>query len=146
MRCMRKHVNRLHGNYPIGAIKHLKVTGLCGRVATDIYNAVGRSVQNGLHNIWVHTGTRRVGDDDVGPTMFIDKLLIEHIFHITGKEQGVVNVVDLRINFRIFDGFGNVFYAYHLVGLSSHEISNGTCARVEIIDKRSHPFPLQREE
>ena len=93
----------------------------------------------------MHTSTRRVGNDNVGSSVFADKLIIKHILHVTGEEQGVVDGVDLGIHLRIFDGLRHIFNANHLAGLAGHEVGYGARAGVEIIDKRSHPLPLQRE-
>ena len=99
MRCMWEHINWLHGNYPIVAVEHLEVACLCGWITAYIDNTVGGSAQDGLYHIRMHTGTRRVGNDDVGSSVFADELIIKHILHVTGEEQGVVDAIDLGIHF-----------------------------------------------
>ena len=133
---MWEHINWLHGNYPIVAVEHLEVACLCGWIAAYIDNTVGGSAQDGLYYIRMHTGTRRVGNDDVGSSVFADELIIKHILHVTGEEQGVVDGVDLGIHLRIFDGLRHIFNANHLAGLAGHEVGYGARAGVEIIDKR----------
>ena len=90
---MREHIDGLHGGDAIISVHVMQVTGLCGRVAADIDDALGGSTQDGLHHVGMHTGTWRVGDDDVRPPVFSDEVIGEDVLHVAGKEQRVRNAV-----------------------------------------------------
>lgn len=95
MRCMGEHIDGLHGHYFIFGIKKSQVTGLRGRVTADVHNARGRGFQYDIHNVGVHTGARRVGNDDVGRAMLPDKFIVKNVFHVSGEERCIVNFIDL---------------------------------------------------
>ena len=106
-----------------------------GRVATDVYNAVGLGKEEGVDDILVHSGAWWVGDDDVGTSVAFDEVAVEDVFHVAGKEEGVVDVVDLRVDLSIVDGFGHVFDADDLTCLTTDEIGNGAGAGIEVVDE-----------
>ena len=83
----------------------------------------------------MHSRSWRIGDDDIGASMLLYELLIENILHITSIEQGVVDIVDLGVDLRVFNGIFHIFNPDDLTSLSRHKISNGSCASVEVIDQ-----------
>ena len=127
MRRVWKHIYRLDGCHTIVLVEQCQVARLCGRVAADIYYPLRVRAENSLDNICVHSGTRRVGDDDVGTTVCRNKLVCENIFHVSRKEERIVDAVDLRIDARILNRFGNIFDANDLPGVAGNEVGNG-CA------------------
>ena len=51
--------------------------------------------KDGIDNILMHTCSWRVGDDDIGTSVLLDKVTVEDIFHVASEEEGIVDVVDL---------------------------------------------------
>ncbi len=45
----------------------------------------------------MHSGTRRVRDDYVGVTVATDKLFVQHVFHVSGVEYRVVDIVETEL-------------------------------------------------
>ena len=74
VRRMRKHVYRLYCHDLIVRIKKLEVAGLGGRVAADIDYALGSRTDDDIDDIGMHSGTRRVGDDDIRLAVLCDKV------------------------------------------------------------------------
>ena len=66
MRCVWEHVYGLHGGYSVEAVEELEVAGLRSGVAGDVYDSAGAGIEDDVHHIRMHAGTRWVGDDDVG--------------------------------------------------------------------------------
>ena len=130
-----EHVDRLHGDHLVGGVEVGQVAGLRGGVATDIDDAARACAEDGLHHVGVHAGTWRVGDEHVGSAVQGDELIGEDVFHVSGKEQGVVDAVDAGVFLGIVDGFGHILDADDLPGLSCHEIGDGAGAGVEVINQ-----------
>ena len=128
-----KHVDRLHSCHPVGGIEQAEVASLCGRVATHIDNARGCCKEYCIDYILMHTGTWRVGDDDVGPAVLAYEVGGEYVFHVAGIEQCVVDTVDFRVYACIIYSLGHIFYADYLTGLAAHEVGYGACACVEVV-------------
>jgi len=122
---MRKHVYGLHGGYGVFDVEQLQVASLCGRIATNVNDALGLCTQYDVCHILVHSGTRRVGDDYVRPSVRGYKVVVQNIFHVAGKEQRVLNAVDFGVHLGVFDGLGNVLNADDLTCFAGHEISDG---------------------
>ena len=78
----------------------------------------------------MHASTWRVGNDDIGATMFGYKITVEDVLHISCIKQGIVYAVDTRVLTRILNGFGNIFYTDDLSGLMCHKIGYGASTRV----------------
>ena len=95
MRGMGEHIDGLNRFDLIAAIQRLQVTGLCGRIARYIDNTFRRGIQNGLDNVRMHAGTRRVGNDNIRLSVFFDKIIGQDVFHIACIEQRVLNAVEL---------------------------------------------------
>ena len=133
MRCMREHVHRLYGNDLIGDVEQLKVAGLCGRVARDIDDTAGTGIEDDVHHIRMHAGTRWVGDDDVGTAVPGDEVVREDLTHVAGKELRVCDVVDAAVDLRVLDGLRHIFDADNFTRLTRHIVGDGACARVEVV-------------
>ena len=91
---MGEHIHGLYGRHLVLGIEQLEVACLGGGVAADIDDAAGLGEQNHVDDVVVHAGTWRVGDDDIGAAVLVDEVLREHVLHVAGKEQGVLNAVD----------------------------------------------------
>ncbi|MPN43278.1 hypothetical protein SDC9_190837 [bioreactor metagenome] len=81
----------------------------------------------------MHTGTGRIGNDHIRSAILVDKILRQHVFHITGKEQRILDAVNISIHLSIFNSLGNVFNTNNLFGLACNKIGNSTCTRIQII-------------
>lgn len=132
---VREHVYRLNGLHFIFRIEQLQVARLRSRITADVYDAFGLGKQNDIHYILVHSGTGRVGDDDIGTAVLVDEVLCQHVFHISGKEQCVFNSVNLGIDLGVFNGFGHIFYADYLACVLGYEIGNECRAGIKVINK-----------
>ena len=82
----------------------------------------------------MHAGTWGVGNDDIRPSVFCNKLVCKDILHVTGKEQGVVDVVDLGVYLGIFDSLWHIFDADDLPGFSGDEVGDGAGAGIEVVN------------
>ena len=65
--------------------------------------------------------------------MFVDEVLCQDIFHVAGVEQRILNVVEGRVDFGIFDGFRHVFDTDHFAGLARNEVGDGTGSRIKVV-------------
>ena len=83
----------------------------------------------------MHSGTWRVGDDDIWATVLGDEVIGQDIFHIACIEEGILDVVHLRIHLCILDSLWHVFDADYLLCLVSHEVGDGSRAGVEVVDQ-----------
>ena len=81
-----EHVNWLHAYYLVLHVKQAQVARLGGRIAAHVHDTLGLGKENGVNYVVMHTGSWGIGDDNVGTTIFIDKLLVKDIFHIAGEE------------------------------------------------------------
>ena len=125
MRSVWKHIHRLHGIHAIVGIQVLQVTSLSSRVTTHIDDTLRGSSENSFHDIRMHPCTGRVGDDDIRAPVFCNKIVRQYILHVTGIEQGVLDVVLLGVNLGILDGFRHIFDTDDLASLFRHEVGNG---------------------
>ena len=123
---MREHVNRLHFHHLIFSVEHCQISCLGGWIATYIHNSLGLCIHNHAHYIFVHTSARWVDDHHVGTSVLFDESVGEHVLHVAGKEDGVVDAVDLGVEFRVGNRLGHVFDAHHFFHLPRHEV--GYCA------------------
>ena len=135
MRGMWEHVDGLHATDAVVLSEHFKVAGLRGRIARHVYDALWSCIHNGFNDVGMHAGTGWVGDDHVRPAMPCDELIGQDVLHVACIEQGVVDVVQSRVDLGILNGLGNVFYADDLMGHAGHEIGNGACSCVEVVDE-----------
>ena len=111
---VREHIYRLNGLYFIFRIEQLQVARLRSRISTDIYDAFGLGKQNDIHYILVHSGTGRVGDDNIRTSMLVDKFLSQNILHVTCIKQGILNIVDFCVHLCVFNGFRHILDTNHL--------------------------------
>ena len=132
---MGEHIHGLHTNHTVLSIKKLQITCLGGRVAAYIDNAVGIGKQNRVYHILMHTGTWRVGYDDIGAAMLLYELPVQDILHVAGIEKSVAYTVQFRVHLGILYRFGHILYANHLTRLLSHEVGYGAGASIEVVDK-----------
>ena len=139
--CVREHIDGLDALHLVVFAEQLKVASLCGRVATDIDDALRVGEEDGVDDVLVHAGTRRVGDDDVGLAVLLDEVAVQDVLHVASKELGVLDAVYLRVHLSILDSLGHVLDADDLAGLPCHEVGDGACARVEVVDERERPSP-----
>ena len=130
-----KHIDRLDGGNVVVGVEVVQVAGLCGRITRYIDDALRSSAEDGFYHIGMHAGTRRVGDDDIGATMFGDELIGEDVFHIAREEERVGDAVDLGVYFRVLDGLRDIFDANDLSGLTGHEIGDGAGAGLEVVNQ-----------
>ena len=136
---MWEHVDRLDDTQVVVLAEYLQIACLCSGVAADVDDALGLGSEDGLHHVGMHAGARRVGDDDVGPPMLLEEVVVEDVLHVACEEERVVNAVDLRVHLRILDGFRHVLDADDLTGLAGHEVGDGARAGVEVVDERQCP-------
>ena len=78
----------------------------------------------------MHAGARRIYYHHVGAAVLGNEVIGEHIFHIAGIKQGVVDAVDLGVDFGIGNSLRHILYAYHPAGAAAHEVGNGAGAGV----------------
>ena len=65
--------------------------------------------------------------------MFVDEILCQDILHIAGVEQRILNLIERRVDFCIFDGFRHVFDTDHFAGLARNEVGNGTGSGIKVV-------------
>ena len=132
---MGEHVDRSEGLDRIFPVEHFEVACLCGRVATDVNDGAGMGVEDGTDDVSVHAGTGRVGDDDVGTSVAVNKFGVEEVFHVSGQKFDVFDMVERGIDLGVFDGFGYVFNADDFAGLAGYEVGNGARSGVPVEDE-----------
>ena len=122
---MGEHVDGLYLLYAVLLVQQLQVAGLGGRV-----------------DVRVHAGPWRVGDNDVRTSVLGDKLVRQDVFHVAGKEQCVLNAVDLGVDLGVLDGFGHILDADDLPCLSCHEVGDGPRAGIQVLNQRLIVFKV----
>ena len=132
---MWEHIHWLHGCHLVIVVEQLEVARLGGRVAAHIDNALWSGEEDGVDDISVHTGTRWVGDDHVGTSVGIDEILVEDILHVSGKEERVVQTVDLSVLLGIYNGLRHIFNAYDLSCLMRHKVGDGASASIKVVNQ-----------
>ena len=130
-----EHIHGLDLRYTVGAVKHGEVARLGGGIATDIHDTLRLGAEDSGDHILVHTGTRRVGDDNIRAAVLMQESVVEHIFHVAGKEQSVRYAVDLGVDLGILDSLGHILDTDDLPRLPRNEIGNRAGAGVEVIDQ-----------
>ena len=132
---MREHINRLNGSHLVVVVHQLQVASLGSRVATYIHDAVRSRIQDYVHYIRMHSGTWRVGDDYVWATVLGDEFVGQNILHVACIEEGILDVVHLRIHLCILYGLWYVLDTDYLLCLVSHEVGDGSRAGVEVVNQ-----------
>lgn len=134
MLCVREHVDGLDAPDAIFGCEECYVAGLGGGVTTDVYDAARLHGKELLDNLFVHSGSGRVGDDDVRASLLLDKLRGEHFGHVASKETGVVDVVGNGVLACGDDGVLDIFNAYDLAAEVRKEEGYGASAGIEVVD------------
>ena len=133
---MWEHIDGLDLSDTVVGIEESQVAGLRGGITADVDDSARCGIEDDTNDIWVHAGTRWVGNDDVGTAVAADKLVGKDILHVTGIENGVVDAVDARVDLGILDGLGHILDAYDIPRMTGHEVGNGARTGIEVIDKR----------
>ena len=115
---MREHIDRLNVGDTIFSVEQLKVTSLGCRVAAHIDNDLWFGKQDGVDHVFVHTSTRRVGDDDIRTAMLVDEVNGENVLHVASIEERVVDAVYCRIDLCILNSLWHIFDAHNLPSLT----------------------------
>ena len=130
---MREHIYRLHGSNLILGIEQLEIAGLCSRVTAYVHNAARLCKEQHIDYIVMHSGTWRVGNDDIRTAMLVDEILRKDVLHIAGLEQGILDTVDLRIDLCILNSLGHILDTHYLAGTAGYEVGNGTCSGIKVV-------------
>ncbi len=110
MLCVWEHIYGLYFGYAVVCVQQVQVACLRGGVAAHIDDAFGVGTYDDINDILVHTGTWRVGNDDIRVSVFADEVCGQDILHIAGIELGLMaQTIQLGIHFGILDCLGNVF-------------------------------------
>ena len=110
--------------------KEGQIAGLSGWIATHIDHPSGRTSQQNLRHRGVDAGSRRVEYNDVGLPVCGNEIGIEHILHVAGEKGRVRNAILTGIDFRIFNGFRNIFDPNNLTGQGGEEKGDRTGAGI----------------
>ena len=129
-----EHVHRLDGRNHVFLTQDGQVPGLGGRVAANVYHPVRFRVKDHLGHVRVDAGAGRVQDNDIGPSVGGDKGVVQHVFHVSGKELAVGDPIGIGIGPGIFDGFRNILNAKYFSSFPAHELGYGAGAGIEVID------------
>ena len=60
----------------------------------------------------MYTGARRVENDYIRTSMFLDECICKNILHVSCKEVAVGDSVVVCIDLCIFNSLRNIFYTY----------------------------------
>ena len=131
---MGEHVDGLYGGDAVFGVERGEVAGLRGGVAADVDDAARGGGEDGLDDAGMHTGARRVGDDDVGAALGGDEPGCEDVLHVAREKGGVADAVDAGVLLGVVDGLGNVLDAHDAGGLARHEEGDGAGAGIEVVD------------
>lgn len=77
----------------------------------------GAAFRMTFYYVWVHSGTWWVGDDDVRSTVLCDEIVGQDILHVACIEEGVLDVVHLRIHLGILYGLWHILDTDYLFAL-----------------------------
>ena len=99
---------------------------LCCRVATDVTIRFWTCSEYNVHNVWMHTCTWRVCDDNVRTSMLTDKILCQNVFHVTCIEKRVINLINPRVYFCILYSLWNIFNTNYFLSFLCYEVCNCT--------------------
>ena len=102
---MWKHIDRLNPSNFVLCVEQFQIARLRSRIAANINNFVRTAIINCFNYRSVHSCTWRIGNYNIGFPLLVDKCFIKYIFHIAGKEFGIVQIVEFGIMFGIGNGF-----------------------------------------
>lgn len=120
---MREHIYRLNVGHLVLGVQEGRSAGLGSRITADINQRVGLGIKNDLHHILMHAGARRVYYHHVGAAMMLDKFVSQDVLHIACVEKSVVQSVDRRVDFCIFDGFLDILDTDDLTGVAATKLA-----------------------
>ena len=115
---MGEHIDGLVCHNLILLVHELEVTGLSGRIAADIYYPAGRSMQDGINHISMHSCSGGIGYNHVGTAIALYEIGRQHVLHITCQELGVIDTIERSVDTSILNGFSHILYAYNLASLT----------------------------
>ena len=116
-------------------MEEAEVASLCRRVTADIDDALRLGGEDDVDDVVVHTGSWGVGDDNIRLTVLCDKAFGQDVLHVPGKEKGILDAVQGRIDFGILDSLRHIFDAHHLAGLAGDEVGDSPGSGVEVINQ-----------
>ena len=122
MRRVREHVHGLHLLHLVQRVEQLQVSRLSGGIAAHIHNALGSGVHYHLHHVGMHSGTWRVGDDNIRLAVPGYEIISQDVLHVARKERRVAYAVDGGIHLGVLDGLRHILDAHHLACLARHEV------------------------
>ena len=132
---MGEHVHGLHRFHFILLVQQGKIPGLRGGIAAHVDNATWLCAQDNINHVGMHACPGWIGDDYVGLSVLSHELVSKYVFHVTRVEESVLDTVDIAVYLGVLDGLGHVLDADNPLGLSSHEVSDGSRACIEVIDQ-----------
>ena len=91
---VREHVYGLHLRYPVFFIKQGQVAGLRSRVAAHIHYGGRFDFKNFTDQLFVHAGTRRVGNDHIGATVLRKETVVAYVNHVAAGKVAVFDAVE----------------------------------------------------
>lgn len=127
---MWKHVDRLYALDIVTLCQKLQITRLGRRIATDIDYLSRSCVKQLPYHSLMHPGTWRVGDNNIGPTILLNKLASKHLGHITCKEGSVCESIALGIVMSISDCLFHILNTNHSLHLRREKQRDCSCTCV----------------
>ena len=89
---MWEHIYRL---YLLNGILHreqAQVACLCRGVTAHVNDTFRFRKKNRVDHIVMHTGTRRVCDNNIRTAVLVDEILCQDILHVAGVEQCILDL------------------------------------------------------
>ena len=123
---MWKHIHWLGFNNFIMITHKLHISGLCGRVTADVDDAIRLQLIECFDDILMHAHSRRIRDNQVRTSVYLNKRAAEHIFHVSCIKFGVVNLIKFRVEMRIFNSLRNRFYTYDLTTIFGKKVGDSS--------------------
>jgi hypothetical protein len=133
MMCMREHVYRL---YPFDAVffrKQCQVPRLCCRIAAYVYDLWRFHFKQLVHQLFMHAGAWRVGDDHIRPSVLCKEFVIAYFDHISAEERSMLDIIQRCIQLRVVNGFLDHFHADDLFCLLTYKDADATRAAIKVI-------------
>ena len=134
MMCMWEHIDRTNLLHVVFHAKQAQIAGLCCRVTTYINDTLRFGEKDGVDYIIVHPGTWRISNNNIRTAMLVYEICRQDIFHVSGVEQRIVNLIQSRINFGIFDCFRYVFDADYFLSLAGNEVGYRSGTGIKVVN------------
>ena len=131
---MREHIDRL---YLLDGIFHgeqAQVACLCRRVAAHINDTFRLGKEDRVDHVVMHAGTGRVCDDNIRTAVLVDEILCQDVFHVSGIEQCIFDLVQCGVDFGVFDCFGHIFDADHFLCLAGDEVGDRAGSGLQVVN------------